>query len=70
MVLPDGYDASSLLRYCNMFKLIWSGKLKQMKARVILNINGIISQIKVYWRAYKTASRPTGLLGLVVLTDG
>ena len=34
VVLLEGYDASKCLRYCNTLKLILSGKIKQMKARL------------------------------------
>ena len=35
VALLDGYDASQLLRFCNTDKFIWSGKIKQMKARLM-----------------------------------
>ena len=31
----DGYDAEYRLRYCNTVKHIWSGKIKQVKARQV-----------------------------------
>ena len=31
----DGYDASDLLGFCKTVKLIWSGKINQMLARLI-----------------------------------
>ena len=44
--LPDGYDASQLLRFCNTVKFIWSGKLKQMKAKLIWKYVGIYMSTK------------------------
>ena len=33
--LLDGYDSAKWLSYGNTVKLIWSGKMKQMKAMLI-----------------------------------
>ena len=35
VALLDSYDASQLLRFCNMVKIIWIVKIKQMKAGLI-----------------------------------
>ena len=37
VALLDGHDASHSLRFCNTVKFIWSGKVKQMKARLVWN---------------------------------
>ena len=34
----DENDASYLLRYCNTVNFIWSGKMKQMMARLFENM--------------------------------
>ena len=42
----DGSDSSLWHRYCNTVKLIWSGKIKQMMARLIWNDVGYYTSTK------------------------
>ena len=46
VVLLDGYDAPLRLKYCNTVKIIWSGKIKQMKASLIWKHVGIYMSTK------------------------
>ena len=41
VVLVDGYNAPKCLRYCHTVKIILSGKIKLVKARIIWKYVGI-----------------------------
>ena len=70
VALLDGFDASQLLRNCNTVIFIWSGKLKQLKARLMSKYVGICISKNRHSRTYKTASRNVGLKGVSALLDG
>ena len=47
IVVPhDGYNASYWFRFCITVKLVWSVKIKQMKARLIWKYEGIYLSTK------------------------
>ena len=68
VVLLDGYDASWWLSFSNTVKLIWSRKVKQMKASLIWKyaLYYMASKLNVYRLTNKTTSPPTVWDGIVV----